>query len=183
MVRHRRNPIVPEIRSALSPADVRRLEDLEATWRQAVREADAYYERGEYDLAAEMDVRAEWLAEQIESLISAVEEDATETDREADATYVPPDPNEYFASMYAAHVLEPSPTQPSARISLEYVAGNLRAYLQETYWSTGARFEDVTDEALLEAARDAYEARLALRKRLLSTAPAGCKMREEALSW
>lgn len=166
--RRRPNPLRPEYRAALHPSDVRRLEHLEAKWREAARRAEAYYEAGELDLAAHMDARAEYIAETLEWVATAVDEDMEDlgyAGREADEVYVPPDPNEYFAAVYAEHVVGPSP-----RLLPEDVPRHLRGYLEESYWPTGARFDHVTDAQLLDAARDAYEARRALRERHLASA-------------
>jgi hypothetical protein len=152
------NPVAPDIRPHLSAAEVERLEQLEQEMLQAEKIAAEHYERGDLEVAEVWDVRAAELQQQLEDISAEVLEggtpliggselqegfgrDVTRMLAKAWAEYL-----RYQRIGWASGGLDLSNKQRLA----EYLRMNLRYDL----------VEGVTDTQILEAAQDAYEARI-----------------------
>ena len=170
MTRPRRhNPVVPDRRQRLHPSDVRRLEQLESRWRAAVAQVEAAYAAGDLDRAEDLDVEAERLEDELESVASAYEEGEFLTGGSDAYLRAPLDAQEILAYYYrewlygqdyprdvASRYHDRSVREARALLA-QILRGELRA---SGYQPTSSP----TDDELIEAARDAYGAQVRLRQ-------------------
>lgn len=174
-VERTRNPVEEPYRSAIHPSDLHRLENLEARWRSATTQAYAAYAAGDVEVAERLDANAEELADQLEGVLTEIEEVGGE---DVDwgpfvpetEVVAPPALERSFAAEYAEYLRarrffdeNRGRTAPGSRpLASQYwnpdeVEEILRARLR----SMASRFptfrqDDVTDAELVEAAADAY---------------------------
>jgi len=150
-------PLRPEVRARISSGDARGLERLEDAWRAARRKAMRAYRTGRYSDAEDADAASERLAERLEAAASEVDEGGSwehigsadpRWEREGAALSV----EELLADAYRRFA-EPAHAGEGIESREDLVA----VIRHETDWRRD--FLGASDAQLIEAARDAYEAR------------------------
>jgi hypothetical protein len=161
-----RNPVVAELRELLSQNEVHMFDVLEAAWHILDEGAYELYERGADAQATELAVIAEDIAVRIEEMAEEVlgereEPEGSEFERsgrEIEQTSIEDD----LVSAYAAWLRFENghPPYPFAFDSREDFVDTLRRIAHHHPSHHQPLDPSVTDEQLIEAARDAYEDRV-----------------------
>lgn len=166
------NPVVEHLREILSPNEVLMFDVLEAAWRLLDEGAAELYDRGADSQATELAVIAEDIANKIEEMAEEVLGEREEPEgsgfelsgKEVEQISMEDD----LVSAYAAWLRFEKGYQPYPFCfeSREDFIDTLR-HIAHHHPSLGQPLkESVTDEQLIEAARDAYEDQLRKRRAL-----------------
>jgi len=166
------NPVMMHLREVLSPNEVLMFDVLEGAWRQLDEGADELYERGAESQAIELSVIAEDIAGRIEEMAEEVlgereEPEGSEFERsgeEVEQISMEDD----LVSAYAAWLRFENGYQPYPFCfeNREDFVDTLR-HIAHHHPSSGQPLDpSVTDEQLIEAAKDAYEDQLRRRRAL-----------------
>jgi hypothetical protein len=148
----------------LAPGDVTYLDLLEANWRNLSEKADVAYELGLLEEAEVLDEAAEVAAEWLECTVAGIEEEGGDLDIRGGCEGIEPGPEEMLAEFWRRLIYWQSGTATvfEGIGTREELVEQIRGYLK---LEPGAR-HDISDDLLVEAARDAYESREEYKRRL-----------------
>ena len=175
----RPNPIIEPKRSWFAPGDVVYLELLEANWRNLAEKADLAYELGMLDEAEVLDEAAEQAAQWLDWAASEVEEGG-DLDIYGREEGIPTGPEDELGNLWRRWLkwtVEQNPYEGiDSREELVRIARNVLTM------HPGMR-QDVSDDIIVEAARDAYEAREEFKRRYRQKKRASESFTKNPPSW
>ncbi len=151
----RRNALDPIQRGFLAPGALAIIDLMEAEWRNLSEKADIAYELGMLDEAEIIDAHADALAEWLDGAVAEIEEGG---DLDIYGQEAHPSIEEQLSDYYRRYCCGGE----HGRITRE----ELVKYVRMELGSEPTFKRDISDDIIVEAARDAYEARVEYRLRL-----------------